>query len=51
VDGVDEAIVTFARDIKLLRLIGGKSAQTDARTVKLCDIRSFGYVCIEAEYC
>ena len=50
-DGIDEAEVTFARDIKLRRLIGGQGEQTDARTVKLLDIRSFGYACIEAEYC
>ena len=50
VDGIDEAEVTFARDLKNVRVIGGKGEQTGKRTVKICDLRSFGYVCIEADY-
>ena len=50
VDGIDETEVTFARDLKNVRVIGGKGKQTGARTVKICDLRSFGYVCIEADY-
>ena len=49
-DGIDEAEITFARDVKKLRVIGGKGEQTNARTLKLLDLRSFGYVCVEAEY-
>ena len=50
VDGIDETEVTFARDVKNVRVIGGTGEQIDARIVKLFDIRSFGYVCIEADY-
>ena len=49
-DGIDEATVTFARDIVNVRVIGGMGEQTDARTVKLLDLRSFGYVCVVADY-
>ena len=51
VDGIDEAEVPFARDLKNVRVIAGEGEQTGARTVKIRDLRSFGYVCIEAEYC
>ena len=50
VDGIDEAEVTFARDVKNVKIIAGKGEQTDSRTVKLYDVRSFGYACVEAEY-
>ena len=50
VDGIDETEVTFARDVKNVKIIGGKGEQTGKRTAKICDLRSFGYVCIEADY-
>ena len=49
-DGIDEATVTFARDVKSVQVIGGSGEQVNKHTVRLFDLRSFGYVCIEAEY-
>lgn len=51
VDGLDEGVITFARDVKNVRMLAGKGEQIDARHVKILDVRSFGYVCVEAEYC
>ena len=51
VDGIDEATVTFPRDVKNVRVIGGEGKQESPRPVKILDVRSFGYVCVTAEYC
>lgn len=49
-DGIEKLDFKFARDVKLLKIIGGSGEQTDARTVRVEDIRGYGYVAIEAEY-
>ena len=50
-DGIAQATVCFDRDLASVRVLGGVGKQLDARTVELSDIRGFGYVAIEAEYC
>jgi hypothetical protein len=49
-DGIDSTEVHFARDVASVNILGGKGYQKDARTVVLEDVRSFGYVAIEADY-
>ena len=51
VDGISQTTVRFDRDLASVRVLGGTGKQRDARTVELSDIRGFGYVAIEAEYC
>ena len=40
----------FARDVRNVNIIGGKGAQLSPRTVRVEDIRGYGYVAIEADY-
>ena len=40
----------FARDVKNVKVIGGKGTQTDARTVRVEDIRGYGYAALVAKY-
>lgn len=49
-DGIETLDFKFARDVKNVSIIGAKGTQTDARTVRVEDIRGYGYVAIEAEY-
>ena len=49
-DGIEKLDFKFARDVKNVKIIGGKGTVTDARTVCVEDIRGFGYVAIEADY-
>ena len=49
-DGIAQLDFRFARDVQSVRIIGGRGTQTDARTVRVEDVRGYGYVAIEAEY-
>ena len=49
-DGIEKLDFRFARDVKNIKIIGGKGEQRNARTVSIEDIRGFGYVALEAEY-
>jgi hypothetical protein len=49
-DGIDTLSFTFSRPVKNVNIIGGEGNVTDTGTVIIKDIRSFGYVGIEAEY-
>lgn len=49
-DGIETLDFKFARDVKNVSIIGAKGTKTDARTVRVEDVRGYGYVAIEAEY-
>ena len=49
-DGIENLDFRFARDVKSVTVIGGKGTQTDARTVRVEDIRGYGYAALVAEY-
>jgi hypothetical protein len=49
-DGIETLDFKFARDVKNVSIIGAKGRKTDARTVRVEDVRGYGYVAIEAEY-
>ena len=48
-DGIDKLDFSFYRDVKKVKIIGGKGSQTNPRTVTVRDIRAYAYVAIEAE--
>lgn len=49
-DGIEKLDFRFARDVKCVKVITGRGAQTDTHTVSIKDICGYGYVAIEAEY-
>lgn len=49
-DGIGALEFRFARDVRSVRVLGGKGEQIDARTVRAVDVRGFGYVSVVAEY-
>ena len=49
-DGIDSLDITFSREVESVKVIGGSGRQTSPRVVTLKDIRSFGYVAVEAKY-
>ena len=49
-DGIEALDFRFAREVTRVRIIGGKGTQTDTHTVKVEDIRGYGYVALVADY-